>query len=258
MEIYATAYHHNLLKDVERLAGFYDAIRKKAWGIVYDIGAGTGILSIFAAPFVDFVYVVEIDPLAAEYAKQNLRSFDNVLVINKDAREVLFPKKADLIICEMLDTALIDEEQVPIVNSILKYLKKDGDIVPRKILTGAEPVFVAAEHICYEEGGYPHHEILGNLVIYNEVDLRGKIKEEVNVKLEFRVHKKGIMSGIKLTSFTLLTPDMICGPTPMLNPPLFIPTNKIKVKREDHIKLNLSYKMGGGLDSIRAEVEEIS
>lgn len=198
-----------------------------------------------------------MDPTVAKCAKENLRSFKNVSIINKDARDVLFTKKADLIICEMLDTALIDEEQIPVINSVLKYLKEDGELIPEKMLNGIEPVYMDAGHICYLENDSPYHDVLGKFLIYDEVDFKKKLSEKVKVKIKMNINRKGIMSGIKITSFTILTPDIICGPTPMLNPPLLIPTNRIDVNAGDIIKIDLNYMMGGGLDSIKTKIEKI-
>jgi predicted RNA methylase len=261
INMHTTPYHFNLLSDKERLLAFHEAIKEKAKGTIYDIGAGCGILSISAAPYADFIYAVEIDQTVAKLAESNLKHFNNILLINKDAKEVIFPEKADLIICEMLDTALIDEEQVPVLNSILKYLKKDGEVIPEKILNGAEAIHMDREHICYDDNEInqnPDHEIMSNLRIYNEIDFKKEIKEDIEADLEFKISKKGIISGIKITTFTLLTDHLICGPTPMLNPPLLIPTEKINVDIGDLIKIKLIYKMGGGLDSIQTRIEKIS
>ena len=256
-----TPYHSNLLSDKERLLVFHEAIKEKAKGIVYDIGAGCGILSVSAAPYADFIYAVEIDPTVAKLAESNLKPYENILLINNDTRKVIFPQKADLIICEMLDTALIDEEQVPVINSILKYLKKDGEVIPLKILNGAEAIYMERENICYEDkdaNQNPNYEVMSNLIIYNEIDFKKEIEEKIVADLEFKISKKGTISGVKITTFTLLTDNLICGPTPMLNPPLLIPTEKINVDIGDLIKIKLSYKMGGGLDSIRTRIEKIS
>ncbi len=260
-KIRTTPYHLNLLSDEERVLAFQEAIKEKAKGTVYDIGTGCGILSILAAPYADFIYAVEIDHTAAKYAESNLKSFNNVLVINKDAKEVIFPQEADLIICEMLDTALIDEEQVPVINSILKYLKKNGEVIPKKVLNGAEVIDMERENICYEDSDAnenPNYNVMSDFKIYSEIDFKKEIKEDVETDLEFKISKKGPVSGIKITTFTLLTDNLICGPTPMLNPPLLIPTEKINVDIGDTIKVKLIYKMGGGLDSIRTRIEKVS
>jgi predicted RNA methylase len=44
----------------------------------------------------------------------------------------------------------------------------------------------------------------------------------------------------------------------MLNPPIIIPTEKIRVKNGDIVKLNLSYLMGGGLNTIRTGIIGLS
>jgi predicted RNA methylase len=256
-----TPYHFNLLSDEERLAAFHEAIVEKAKGIVYDIGAGCGILSILASFYSNFVYSIEIDTKAAKFAEYNFKPFNNILLINKDAKEVIFQDKADLIICEMLDTALIDEEQIPVINSILKYLKKDGDIIPCKILNGAEIISMDRDYICYEDpeaNQKPNYEVMSDLVIYNEINFKNKIEEELEANIKFKVLKEGIISGIKITTFTLLTEEIICGPTPMLNPPLLVPIERINVDMGDQIEINLSYVMGGGLNSIRTRVEKVS
>lgn len=253
-------YHFNLLSDKERLTAFHEAIKEKAHGTVYDIGAGCGILSILASFYSDSVYSVEINPNAAKLSQSNFKSFDNILLINKDAREIVFEDKADIIICEMLDTALIDEEQVPVLNSVLKYLKKSGEIIPCKILNGAEAVCMDRDYICYDDEAnqHPEYEIMSNLVIYSEIDFKNKIEEDMDVIIQFKSLKKGVISGIKITSFTLLTENIICGPTPMMNPPLLIPLKAVNVNIGDYIKIKLSYKMGGGLDSIKTRAERIS
>lgn len=260
-KIRTTPYHLNLLSDKERVLAFQEAIKEKAKGTVYDIGAGCGILSILAAPYADFIYAVEIDHTTAKLAESNLKPFDNILVINKDAKEVIFGEKADLIICEMLDTALIDEEQAPVLNSILKYLKEGGEVIPKKIFNGVEAIDMERENICYEDNEAnekPNYDVMSDFKIYSEIDFKNKIEEDVETDLEFKISKKGSVSGIKITTFTLLTDSLICGPTPMLNPPLLIPTEKIKVNIGDIIKVKLIYKMGGGLDSIRTRIEKVS
>jgi predicted RNA methylase len=267
--MYETSYHHDLTSDYERLAGFYEAIISNAKGIVYDIGAGSGILSTWAAPYANFVYAVEINPNVAKRTKSQLKDFKNIKVILGDAKNTLFLQKAnlekaDLIICEMLDTALIDEEQVPVLNSVAKNLKTCGEIIPHGIINGVEPVEIDVEHICYDEEGHPKNKVLGDLLIYGKIDFKDQIEkdrgidENVDLMLDLKINKKGTVSGVKITTFTLVTQDIICGPTPMLNPPLIIPTNKLKVDEGNSIKLSLSYTMGGGLNSIEASIKRIS
>jgi predicted RNA methylase len=279
--MYRTSYHHDLTSDTERMAGFYEAITENAKGTVYDIGAGSGILSKWAAPYADFVYSIEINPKVAENTRSHLESFKNIEVICADARNTNFPKEADLVICEMLDTALIDEEEVPVLNSILENLKPDGKIIPYGVINCVEPVSTDIEYIFYDDlydtpisqaQSLDHdqrskfnqkYQVIGELLSYHKIDFKeelfkkGKIKENVDFKRDLRINKTGTVSGVKLTTFTLLTPNLICGPTPMMNPPLIIPTNSVKVEKNDTVQLNLSYTMGGGLESVESSIKRI-
>ena len=230
---------------------------KKAKGTVYDLGTGSGILSAWAAPNSNFVYAVEINKSTAEIARSNLKDIDNVEIITADATKFSFSKKADVIICEMLDTALIDEEQVPVLNSVRKYLKNSGIIIPCGILNCIEPVQVDTENICYEEDGHPKNRVLGAPNFYSRINFRHHIEETFDESIDIKIKTQGIISGVKITTFTLITEDIICGPTPMLNPPLIIPVKRTKVYPNDIINLNLHYKMGGGLESVRARIENI-
>jgi len=239
------------------LAGFYEAISKKTKGIVYDLGAGSGILSKWAASNADLVYSVEINRSIAECTRANLKDLANVEVINADANKFSFSKKADVIICEMLDTALIDEEQVPVLNSVRKYLKDCGIIIPCGIINCIEPVQVDIEHICYEEDGHPKNLVLGKPLFYDRINFMSYTNETFKESLEIKIKKSGTISGVKITTFTLITEDIICGPTPMLNPPLIIPVEKSKVNKGNILQLDLNYVMGGGLESVNARIEKI-
>ena len=252
-----TSYHHNLTSDTARLAGFFEAITENSRGTVFDLGTGSGILSYWAAPKADKVIALELNRATAKIAENNLKSLENVEVICSDASSFLFKKKADVIICEMLDTALIDEEQIPVLNSAIKYLKEDGTIIPYGIINCLEPVESKVENISYEENGSPKNLVLGKPTFYSRIIFGSNVEKKFNKAFKIKTNKFGTVSGVKITTFTLITKDIICGPTPMLNPPLIIPVEKTEVNEGDLLEVNLSYEMGGGLESVRARVTKI-
>lgn len=51
----------------------------------------------------------------------------------------------------------------------------------------------------------------------------------------------------------MLNDNIICGPTPMLNPPLLIPLKERLVKSNEFIKVKLKYIMGNGVESIEID-----
>ncbi len=239
------------------MAGFFEAITEKANGTVFDLGTGSGILSSWASPYSDRVIAVEISRSTAKKAQNNLEQFSNIEVVCADASKFCFNSKADLIICEMLDTALIDEEQIPVLNAATKYLKEDGVIIPHGVINCLEPVNSTNENICYEEDGNPKNSVLGEPHFYSKIIFGSHIKPQFNQNIKIKINKAGIVSGLKITTFTLITEKIICGPTPMLNPPLIIPVNKLNVIEDDLLEIRLSYEMGGGLESVSARVEKI-
>jgi predicted RNA methylase len=253
-----TSYQQNLLSDIERLTAFYQVIREKSKGVIYDLGTGSGVLSSWAAPLSRRVYAVEKDPVTAKIAQKNLSAFKNVSLMVNDAKTISFPEKADIIICEMMDTALIDEDQVPVLNSVRKYLKKNGNIIPCGVFNGLEALDVNIAHPCYQEGKNPQHNLMSELIIYDKINFKEYINPEIDYSITVPINNNGTVSGIKLTTFTLLTPNFICGPTPMLNPPLLVPTNQLNVEKGDEIILKLNYSMGGGLDTLRASIKTFS
>ncbi len=61
---------------------------------VYDIGAGSGVISSVLARRVGHVYAVEVEPLMAAKLRDNMKRFDNVTVIEKDFLSLAEPHGA--------------------------------------------------------------------------------------------------------------------------------------------------------------------
>lgn len=301
MKFYVTPYHFNLIKDKDRLAAFYEGIfdfyndnkdvidtgnnidtANTSFNLktAFDIGCGSGVLSYFASNYFDSVIAVDTDTKIIDSAKKSFdeSKIDNVTFLNEDASLFNFKETANLVICEMLDTALIDEEQIPVLKNVKKYLKKDGKIIPQGIINIAEPVSMERDYIHYEDEEYhgknPKYEILGNYVKFSEFDLLKDFEESFKTTIDFNFNNRhvdsnnninsnsnsnsnfnsNLFNGIKITTFTKINENIICGPTPMLNPPLFIPVNPPKQINSKKISVELEYIMGGGVGTIKASI----
>jgi len=274
MKFFTTPYHFNLLKDDERLAVFHEAIHdyyKRQINFdseykeiqilektVFDIGCGTGVLSFFASKYFKNIIAIDMDDKIIDCAKKsfkNVNKLDDIQFYLDDALNSNFNQKADLIICEMLDTALIDEDEVPVLNYFNQNLKKNGKIIPKGVINIAEPVFMDRNNIHYEDMlNNSKHEILGNYVKYSEFDFSKSIDLKFETIIEFKIAIDSKLNGIKITTFTMLNQDIICGPTPMMNPPILIPTEEIDVSKGEKIKIALEYVMGGGLKTIKTNI----
>ncbi|SDA71467.1 methyltransferase domain-containing protein [Methanobrevibacter millerae] len=254
MKFKATSYHFDLLKDNDRVSAFFEAINDYSGNndLAYDLGCGSGVLSYFLSESFHKIIAVEIDSKAAECASDNLNEFENVTVINSDVLDCNFRQKADLIVCEMMDTALIDEEEVQVLNHARKALKNGGEIIPKAIVNFAELVNMERDYIHWDENA--KYEILSNTVNYSKIDFKDEINPDFEKDIEFKANKTGNANGIKITTVTILNDNMVCGPTPMFNPPLLIPIDEIDVKCNDLINVKLKYIMGQGIETVSTQI----
>ena len=254
MKFKTTPYHFDLIKDSQRLSAFYHAINEYCGNkrLAYDLGCGSGILSYFLSFQFEEIISLEIDFGAYECAKENLANFKNINVINEDVLKYDFDLKADLIVCEMMDTALIDEEQVPVLNHARKALNPTGEIIPKGIINSAQLVHLEREYVHWDEG--VNYEVYSDAIIYSQFNFLEQINPNFEVTLSLKSKKDGLVNGIKITTFTKLTDDIICGPTPMLNPALLIPFDEKSVKSNEYITVKLKYIMGNGIESIKLDV----
>ena len=252
MKFKTTPYHFDLLKDEKRLSAFFEAIEDLSHNqdLAYDLGCGSGILSFFLNLYFKEIIAIEQDVKASICAKENLKNFKNIKVINEDVLNYTFSKKCDLIVCEMLDTALIDEEEVQVLNYARNYLKNDGKIIPQGIINIIELAHLERDYIHYDEN--IKHEVLSNPVVYDKIDFIDNINPNFEKIISLKAKKDCLVNGLKITTITKLNDNLVCGPTPMLNPPLLIPLNEKIVKCNDLINVKLKYIMGKGIETIEA------
>ena len=127
--------HRTMIRDRVRTEAFKRAIESvvRPGDIVLDVGAGSGILSLFAARAgAARVYAVEqttIAVLAQELAVAN--GVDEIVhVIQGDASEVEPPERVDVIVSEWLGGFGIDEGLlVPVIAARDRWLKPGGAMI---------------------------------------------------------------------------------------------------------------------------------
>jgi SAM-dependent methyltransferase len=117
----------------------------KAGDVVLDFGAGTGILSMFAAQAgAARVYAVErttIVRLTRRLVKRNGFA-DRIVVIRGDMEGVNLPENVDVIVSEWLGTFGVDENMLaPLVLARDRWLKPGGRMVPVAVTAWIAPVW---------------------------------------------------------------------------------------------------------------------
>jgi len=128
--------HRWMLRDTERNEAYRRALAHavKPGDVVLDMGAGTGLLSIFAAAAgAGKVYAIERTEIAA-FAEEMIAAngyADRIEVIHSDLEDVTLPGKVDVIVSEWMGGFGVDENMLaPLVMARDRWLKPGGRMVP--------------------------------------------------------------------------------------------------------------------------------
>lgn len=135
-----TFNHAEMLRDRVRCVQYREAILREVRpaDVVVDVGAGTGILSVFAAQAgARKVFAVECEPVA-DIARQLVDAngvADRVAVIEGRIEDVELDEPVDLVISEGLGSYGVDEMLVPLLRARDRFLARDrARVVPRSVV----------------------------------------------------------------------------------------------------------------------------
>jgi type I protein arginine methyltransferase len=131
--------HRTMIRDRIRTEAFRGAIESvvRPGDVVLDVGAGSGILSLFAARAgAARVYAVErttVAVLAQVLAAAN-EVAEIVQVIHGDIMDIELPERVDVIVSEWLGGFGIDEGMLaPVIAARDRWLKPGGVMIPRSV-----------------------------------------------------------------------------------------------------------------------------
>ena len=132
-------HQQNMLQDYVRTGTYYAAVLENradfVGRVVIDVGAGSGILSLFAAQAgAKHVYAVEASEMA-EYARKlvagNPILGQRITVIKGKVEDVELPEKADILISEPMGTLLVNERMLEsYVIARDRFLTPNGKMFP--------------------------------------------------------------------------------------------------------------------------------
>ncbi|GLY49763.1 50S ribosomal protein L11 methyltransferase [Lentzea sp. NBRC 102530] len=157
------AMHQVMVADRVRLDAYDRALASavEPGDVVADVGAGTLVLSVMALKHgASHVYAIEADPAMAALAERiaadnDLR--DRITVVQGDARVVRLPRKADVVVAELMGNLGPEEEMVELVGAVARRnLAPGGRVVPRRLTT-----FLTAIELDGEGWGVWRDEHLG-------------------------------------------------------------------------------------------------
>lgn len=139
--------HRILVSDQIRTRAFRDSIAATVspGDVVLDVGAGSGILSLFAAQAgAARVYALERAPGAAAIARQLVAAngMTGVIdVIDADAEAAHLPEHVDVLVSEWLGCYGVDENMLaPVLVARDRWLKPGGRMIPSVVTAWLAPV----------------------------------------------------------------------------------------------------------------------
>jgi protein arginine N-methyltransferase 1 len=273
-------YHFNMLNDAARMDGFEAAIAVavRPGMRVVELGGGTGVLSWFAArQGAARVWCVEKLPemvIAARAALAANEHGDRVTVVNSDANDFLPPEPVDLVICEMLHTGLLREQQLRVISSFKqRYLERFGGPLPRMIpeatLQAIQPVqqdfayngYLAATPMfqdAHSQSQSRTHE-LGPPHVFQAFTYDQGLPDHCAMNSPITINRAGTFNAVRVITKNLLAIQP-CGPGPEwimgylimpLAPPLATP---FTVTPGDEPHVSFDYRPGDELTALTSSL----
>ncbi len=179
--------HEPMLLDTVRCEAFHRAIFETVVPgcTVLDIGAGTGILSVFAAQAgAAAVYAVERTSIAelAQCIVRDNHAEDRIHVMQNDMEALELPEKVDVIVSEWLGGYGVDENLLPVVvHARDRWLKPGGAMIPETVTSWMAPAYddlLQQDVDFYNSTPYGIHLNVIGQAIYRQLDCaRNHVKQ---------------------------------------------------------------------------------
>jgi len=139
--------HEKMLLDTVRCESYRAAIAKvvRPGDVVLDLGAGTGLLSLFCvAAGAKHVYAVEMSRIAdvAERLITANSARDKITILRGNSRNVRLPEPADVLVTETLSSAGFDNEDIIdyVLDARRRLLKPGARMIPVSVETLFAPI----------------------------------------------------------------------------------------------------------------------
>lgn len=279
MEIWSnTDFPYQCLLDFKRTTAFQAAIQAVVTpgDIVLDAGAGSGILSFFAAQAgAKKVYAVEVDSFLAACLVRSIKAnhLSHVIeAIQGDIHLAQLPQGVDVFICEMMETGLLDEMQVSAINALRErnIITARTRLIPFQYETFIELGFTNFNYYGYKvfapKHDWPHYFGGGNGWLptffhahsnphcIGAFDFRQPVQSAADVTLAIKVESDGLLNAVRISSRAHLAKGLVLGATNALNGDKVLPIDETRLTAEQIIQAQVSYQIGGGLASLRVKL----
>lgn len=264
----------NLLSQQSRINKFSKAIDEVVTtdSIVFDIGTGTGILAFLAAKAgAESVIGIDVSKQNIDYARRASKANeldDRVKFIHVHFDDFNPEIKADIVICEMLSSMLLVEQQIPAMRRVNdSLLGNNGTTIPKSTTVYVVPVQSEYMWNRFQTGDLRFPKMPQSVGGLNEVDDLADMQTlfhveyrdlntdfHVSEKLSFEIITDGFVHGIVGMFEAELTPEVLLRPEDGWKH-LFVPIKQEKrVRKGEIITIQIEYTPGE-FDSISVAIE---
>lgn len=268
-----------MLADERRVTAFRRAIERvvRPGDVVFEAGAGTGLLSFLAAAKAGRVYAVEADPAVAALGRRLVELngvADRVRYEAGRAERCLPPEPVDVVICEMLHAALAVEQQVPVLNAVRRGLSKAFPGHPFRVIPQEAVSYCQLLEADFGYGGYrapfvrlgdtyaadPSIRPLSGLVPYHHAELGERVAPAVDAAVAVTAGTAGTVSAVRLLTQAVLSYDESAAPDERLidwyvNYVVIPLPSPFEARAGSTFRVTLGYRLGCALDEIAVTVE---
>jgi predicted RNA methylase len=275
-DIIPLQYHVPMLLDEHRMASFEQAIAQvvRPGMHVLDLGAGTGVLSYFAAQQGATVTAVEREPIVLDAARASLRHAvgDRVRLVHADAREYVPDRPVDVVLCEMMHVGQLREKQIEVIGGFKeRYRAKFGGPLPRFLpeacIQAVQPVqqdftfhgyAVAAPLFQEPFTAQPRTAPLAEPAVFQQFFYSDPLPQTCEADVEFTVEESGCLNAVRLVTKNILATRLApAGTVDWLMSYLVIPLRTpLLADQGDRVRVSFRYRPGDEIhvltDSVRA------
>lgn len=267
----STDFPYTCLRDRARTTALAEVVTAtvRPGDRVLDAGAGTGILSLYAARAgAREVHAVETDSVLCRYLRETVRRNgleDVVTVLEEDVHTVHLPA-VDVAVVEMVETALVDEAEVSAHNALLANGTAGPGTrwVPSGYTTWAEPVVTDDRHDGFQLvllrhdwsyyarnpdvwGTWPVEPVAAPVPIWSATFGQAALEPVVRARIE--VPDDPRVNGLRLTGKLAVPDGRALGDFPSLNGPKVVP---LPSRPPGTRALEVDYTMSAGFGSFTA------
>ena len=252
----------SLLSHTSRIRKFREAIRRvvKTDNRVIDLGTGSGILAILAAKQGARVTAVDVNQDSLAYAREAARQngvADRIEFVHSHFADSSIGKRADVVICEMLSSMMLIEQQVPASSyAVENLLKPSGHIIPEEVRIFVVPVQNEIQWNRFQIDDLAFPRVPQTVERGQSVDLADLAElacfdltipnpdAKVDRTLEFRILQTGVVHGLVGMFESRLHDEIVLTMGDGWRE-LFVPlSNPVDVKSEQTLSVRVAFRPG--------------